>query len=81
MGQHQVTEKRELPVVYSLQPHYNFLRGNNKARQYELVRPKDSIEEFDTWFNLNELILLGSHSLTFQKLTYHPETDEQANKS
>jgi hypothetical protein len=27
----------ELPVVYSLQTYYNFFRGDNKERQYELV--------------------------------------------
>ena len=35
-----------------------------------LERPKDSIEEFETWQRLNELIVLGSHSLTFTKLDY-----------
>jgi len=35
-----------------------------------MERPKDSIEEFETWQKLNELIVLGSHSLTFKKLDY-----------
>ena len=38
-----------------------------------LRRPKDSIEEFETWQNLNELIVLGSHSLTFKKIDYSKE--------
>ncbi|NWG06098.1 MAG: hypothetical protein HXY35_05335 [Chloroflexi bacterium] len=38
-----------------------------------LERPKDSAEEFDKWQNLNELIALGSHSLTFKKLDYRKE--------
>lgn len=33
-------------------------------------RPKDSIEEFDTWNDLNELIVLGEHSTTFHKINY-----------
>jgi hypothetical protein len=36
-------------------------------------RPKDSIEEFEIWQNLNELIVLGSHSLTFEKIAYRKE--------
>ncbi|PWB73183.1 MAG: hypothetical protein C3F07_10030 [Anaerolineales bacterium] len=33
-------------------------------------RPKDSIQEFETWNSLNELIVLGRHSLSFRKLDY-----------
>ncbi|SRR5258706_330360 len=35
-----------------------------------LELPKNSIEEFETWYNLNELIILGRHSLTFKKIDY-----------
>ncbi|MDL1944934.1 hypothetical protein FBQ99_21620 [Chloroflexi bacterium CFX2] len=38
-----------------------------------LERPKDSEEEFNTWQVLNELIVLGSHSLSFKKLDYRKE--------
>ncbi len=38
-----------------------------------LERPKDSIEEFENWNSLNELIILGSHSLTFKKIDYRKE--------
>ena len=33
-------------------------------------RPKDSEEEFEKWQQLNELMVLGDHSLTFTKLDY-----------
>jgi hypothetical protein len=36
-------------------------------------RPKDSIEEFECWNKLNELIVLGSHSLTYKKIDYSQE--------
>ena len=36
-------------------------------------RPKDSVEEFDTWQSLNELLVLGSHSLSFKKIDYRKE--------
>lgn len=42
-------------------------------KKLELVRPNDFDEEFDTWENLNELILLGNRSLTFQKFSYREE--------
>lgn len=38
-----------------------------------LERPKDSAKEYDTWHALNELIILGSHSLTFTKIDYRKE--------
>jgi hypothetical protein len=38
-----------------------------------LERPKDSAEEFNTWYTLNELIVLGGHSLNFKKLNYRDE--------
>lgn len=50
-------------------------------KKLELVRPNDSIQEFETWSILNELIVLGSHSLTFQKLDYRPEEDTQSKKA
>jgi hypothetical protein len=39
-------------------------------KKLNMERPKNSIEEFDTWYNLNELLVLGGHSLTFQQLNY-----------
>ncbi|HEX5838744.1 MAG TPA: hypothetical protein VFY26_13005 [Anaerolineales bacterium] len=38
-----------------------------------LEQPVNSIKEFETWQSLNELIVLGSHSLTFTKLDYRKE--------
>jgi hypothetical protein len=38
-----------------------------------LNRPKNSIEEYNTWQSLNELIVLGSRSLTFKKIDYSKE--------
>jgi hypothetical protein len=38
-----------------------------------MKRPLDSIEEFEKWESLNELIVLGSHSLSFTKLDYRSE--------
>jgi hypothetical protein len=35
-----------------------------------LERPKNTTEEFDTWYQLNELIALGNQSVTFTSLTY-----------
>lgn len=42
-------------------------------KKLELERPNDFDEEFDTWSNLNELIVLGNQSLTFQKFCFRPE--------
>jgi hypothetical protein len=42
-------------------------------KQLGMKRPKSSIEEFETWQNLNELVVLGSHSLTFKKLDYRED--------
>jgi hypothetical protein len=39
-------------------------------KKMNLESPADSIEEFNTWTELNELIVLGHHSLTFRKLEY-----------
>ena len=39
-------------------------------KELDLERPKDSIQEFKIWNNLNELIVLGSHSLKYTKLDY-----------
>ncbi|HEX5838745.1 MAG TPA: hypothetical protein VFY26_13010 [Anaerolineales bacterium] len=36
----------ELPVVYSLQKHYNFLSSYNKERSYELV---GNVDSYITW--------------------------------
>lgn len=35
-----------------------------------LERPKNTAEEFDTWYQLNDLIALGNQSVTFTSLTY-----------
>ncbi len=45
-------------------------------RKLELDRPNNSIEEFETWQNINELIVLGSHSLTFTKIDYRQEEQQ-----
>ena len=42
-------------------------------QKLELVRPNDFDEEFDTWENLNELIVLGNQSLTFEKFGFRAE--------
>lgn len=39
-------------------------------KQFKLKMPVDSREEFYTWKNLNEFIVLGRHSLNFKKLEY-----------
>lgn len=41
-----------------------------------LKRPKDSIEEFDMWDNLNELVALGEHSVTYHNLEYREENEK-----
>jgi hypothetical protein len=46
-------------------------------KKFELNRPRDSVEEFDTWQKWNELIVLGSHSLTFKKIDYRTEEKKQ----
>jgi hypothetical protein len=38
-----------------------------------LLRPKDSIEEYRTWQKFNELIVLGSHSVSFTKMDYRED--------
>jgi ABC-type multidrug transport system fused ATPase/permease subunit len=35
-----------------------------------LRRPVDSVQEYNTWYTINELIALGDHSLTYEKLNY-----------
>jgi len=45
----------------------------NLLKELGLERPKDSAEEYDTWYALNELIVLGSHSLTLTKIDYRKE--------
>jgi hypothetical protein len=42
-------------------------------KKLEMARPNDFDEEFDTWVNLNELIVLGNQSLTFQKFVHRKE--------
>jgi hypothetical protein len=39
-------------------------------RKLEMERPTDSIDEFAAWQRINELIVMGRHSLTFKKLNY-----------
>jgi hypothetical protein len=45
-------------------------------KKLEIVRPNNFDEEFDTWSNLNELIMLGNQSLTFQKFAFREEEEE-----
>ncbi len=42
-------------------------------KELGLERPKDSAEEYETWYALNEMIVLGSHSLTHTKIDYRQE--------
>jgi len=42
-----------------------------------MVRPNDFDEEFDTWSNLNELIVLGNRSLTFQAFGFREEENKK----
>jgi hypothetical protein len=42
-------------------------------KQFKLKMPSNSIEEFSTWKELNEFIVMGKHSLSFKKLDYHSE--------
>ena len=42
-------------------------------RKLEVQRPKNSDEEFDTWKNINELIVLGNNSLTFKPFKFRQE--------
>jgi hypothetical protein len=42
-----------------------------------LERPKDYGEEFNTWYSLNELVVLGGHSVHFTDLKYHPEDSNE----
>lgn len=42
-------------------------------KKLQLVEPHNSIEEFETWQNINELIVLGSNSLSYKQLEYRPE--------
>jgi hypothetical protein len=42
-------------------------------KRFRLKVPADSWEEFFTWQNLNEFIVLGRHSLKFKKLKYYEE--------
>jgi hypothetical protein len=44
-------------------------------RKLEVVHPTDFEEECKTWTNINELILLGNRSLTFQNIKYRPENN------
>jgi hypothetical protein len=46
-------------------------------KKLELVRPKNFDEEFDIWSNLNELIVLGNQSLTFQKFVFRKEENKK----
>ena len=39
-------------------------------KQFKLKRPTSSVTEFSAWKNLNELVVLGKHSLNFKKLVY-----------
>lgn len=42
-------------------------------KKLEIPRPNNFDEEFDAWANLNELIVLGNQSLTFQKFDFREE--------
>lgn len=42
-------------------------------RKLEVQRPKNFNEEFDTWQNINELIVIGNQSVTFRPFKYRPE--------
>lgn len=40
-------------------------------------KPRDSIEEFKIWNQLNELIVLGSHSFSYKQIEYFTSEDDQ----
>jgi hypothetical protein len=42
-------------------------------KKYKLKLPENSREEFFAWKDLNEFVVLGKHSLTFEQLEYHME--------
>jgi hypothetical protein len=46
-------------------------------KKLEIERPGDFNKEFETWKNLNEMIVLGNRSLTFKPFRYRPEDKEQ----
>jgi len=46
-------------------------------KKLEVVRPRDSEREYKTWYNLNEMIVLGSRSLTVDTLHYRKEKPER----
>ena len=46
-------------------------------KKLELVHPKDFNEEFDAWTNLNELIVLGNQSLSFENFAYRKEENKK----
>lgn len=39
-------------------------------KKFGVEKPTDSIKEFDVWNQLNELIVLGSHSFVYKKIDY-----------
>jgi len=45
-------------------------------KQFRMKTPKTSREEFYVWKDLNELIVLGRHSLTFAQLEYDVKEDD-----
>jgi hypothetical protein len=49
-------------------------------KKLEMARPNNFGEEVDTWNNLNELILLGNESLSFQPFNFCPDASSPAKK-
>ena len=45
--------------------------------QFRLKHPKDSVEEFQIWKNLGELVILGQESLEFNPLKYEIENKDK----
>jgi len=45
--------------------------------QFRLKHPKDSVEEFQVWKNLGELIVLGQESLDFKPLEYEIKNQQK----
>jgi hypothetical protein len=39
-------------------------------KKLELIQPKNSKDEFNTWKNLNEFIVLGHHSVSYEQLDF-----------
>lgn len=59
------------------------LYRHDLLRQFHINMPVDYVEEFQSWKNIGELLVLGQHNLSYEPLIYHfddskkPETGEK----